>query len=222
MKQTAVQELYTKKASLYRWFFIKFLKYKNGLRNFFETNQYLKENDKVLDAGCGSGVLIKVLYQNAESQKLSGIRFNGFDITPAMLDLFKEWIEIVKPDNVTLREADVLRLDDQLPDDWNNYDLIVSSAMLEYLPKSKVQKALNNLYSILKTEGTFCLFITKKNLLMSLLIKWWWKANIYEKEEIRVILTEAGFKNIRFKKFPFPYNYLNLWGFAIEARKKKN
>lgn len=222
MKQTTVKELYTKKASLYQWFFIKFLKYENGLKNFFETNQYLKQNDKVLDAGCGSGVLIKVLFQNVKSQKLSGIRFYGFDLTPAMLNLFKEWIEIVKSDNITLKKADVLKLDDQLPDDWNNYDLIVSSAMLEYVPKSKVNKALCNLKSRLKTGGTFCLFITKKNLLMSLLIKKWWKANIYEKEEIRKILTEAGFKNIRFKKFPYPYTYLNLWGFAIEAKKMRN
>lgn len=219
MNQIKVVELYTKKASLYHWFFIKFLQYENGHRKFFETNQYLKNNYKVLDAGCGSGVLIKVLSRIARSRELTGLRFHGFDLTQAMLNLFKEWIVKEKPNNISLKKADVIKLDDQFPNDWKNYDLIVSSAMLEYVPKNKVHKALHNLYTALKTEGTFCLFITKKNLLMSLLIKWWWKGNIYEKEEIRNILTDAGFKNIRFKKFPFPYNYLNLWGFAIEANK---
>jgi cyclopropane fatty-acyl-phospholipid synthase-like methyltransferase len=219
MKHKAVEKLYTEKASLYYWVFIKFFQYENGLRNFFKTNQYLRQNDKVLDAGCGSGVLIKVLYRVAKTHKLKGIRFHGFDLTQAMLDMFIKWIDIEKPNNITLKKANVLKLDDQLPDDWKNYDLIVSSAMLEYIPKSEVEKALHNLSKLMKEDGIFCLFITKKNFLMSLLIKWWWKANIYEKEEIRDKLKDAGFNDIRFRKFQFPYNYINCWGFAIEAKK---
>lgn len=222
MKQKKAEELYTNKATLYRWFFIKFLQYENGLRHFFEKRQYLKKGDKVLDAGCGSGVLIKVLYGIAKSRHLKDIRFHGFDITQTMLDVFKNWIDSEKPGNIKLKKADVLKTDEQLPDDWKNYDLIVSSAMLEYISKSEVKKAVLNLGDLLKPKGTFCLFITKKNLLMTLLIKWWWKANLYEKEEIREILTDAGFKNVRFKKFTFPYNYLNRWGFAIEAKRWEN
>lgn len=212
------EELYTKKASLYHCFFIQLLQYENGLEKFFETNQCLKQNDKVLDAGCGSGVLTKVLSEIAKSQKLVGISFHGFDLTQAMLDLFEKWITGRNLD-IELKKADVLKLDEQLPKEWKNYDLIVSSAMLEYIPKSEVKKAFRNLCNLLKDDGTFCLFITKKNPLMSLLIKWWWKANMYEKDEIKQILTEAGFKNIRFKKFLFPHNYLNHWGFSIEAKK---
>ena len=92
-------------------------------------------------------------------------------------------------------------------------------AMLEYIPKNENGKAFRNLNNRLRDDGIFCLFITKKNLLMLLLIKWWWKANLYKKEEIKQILIEAGFKNISFKKFLFPYNHLNYWGFAIEAKK---
>ncbi len=213
------EELYTKKASLYHWFFIKFLRYENGLKKFFKTNKYLKQNDRVLDAGCGSGVLTRVLSEIAKNQKLNRITFHGFDLTQAMLNLFDRWISGEKLKNISLEKADVLKLNEQLPNEWKNYDLIVSSAMLEYIPKSEVKKAFRNLYNLLKDDGTFCLFITRRNLLTSVLIKWWWNANIYKKEEIKQILTEAGFKNIRFKKFLFPYNYLNLWGFSIEATK---
>lgn len=212
------EELYTKKATLYRWFFIKFLRYKSGLKNFFETEQPLRQGSKVLDAGCGSGVLIKVLFSIARKRNMTGIHFYGFDLTRAMLDLFKEWIAKENAANITLKKADVLKADEQLPDDWRNYDLIISSAMLEYIPKSEIKEALRNLGSLLKPEGTFYLFITRKNFLMSMLIKRWWKANLYEKAEIKKVLQDSGFKEIRFKKFSFPYNYLNLWGFAIEAK----
>lgn len=41
---------------------------------------------------------------------------------------------------VRLREANVLDLGD-LPDDWTQYDLIVSAAMLEYVPREVIAHA---------------------------------------------------------------------------------
>jgi hypothetical protein len=54
---------------------------------------------------------------------------------------------------------------------------------------------------------------------MRLLIKMWWKANMYDKEEIKHVLVDAGFKKIKFKKFALPYWHLNFWGFIVEAKK---
>jgi cyclopropane fatty-acyl-phospholipid synthase-like methyltransferase len=110
-------------------------------------------------------------------------------------------------------------LEEQLPKDWRHYDLIVSSAMLEYVPKNKIRQALANLGALLKGDGTILICITKRNVLMRLLIKMWWKANMYDKEEIKHVLQDAGFNKIKFKKFALPYWHLNLWGFIVEAKK---
>lgn len=214
-----VENLYTKKASFYHKLFIDFLGYRKGLKNFFVNNDYLKPNIKVLDAGCGSGIITRVLTGIAKKKKLKGIQYHGFDLTQAMLDLFKQWISQGNDKNISLTKADVLFLDKQLPEDWQNYDLIISSAMLEYIPKNKVRQAIRNLGDRLKNNGTILIFITKRKLLMRFLINMWWKANMYEKDEIRQMLLDSGFRKVTFKKFLFPYWHLNHWGFIIEAKK---
>ena len=214
-----IEELYTEKASFYHSFFIDILGYGNGLKKFFESHNYLKQNIKILDAGCGTGLLTRVLTGIAKKEKFEGINYHGFDLTQAMLDLFKKWIPKRYEQTILLQKADVLLLDEQLPKDWKDYDLIVSSAMLEYIPKSKIGQAIGNLIKLLKEDGTFLIFITKRNLLMRLLIKMWWKANMYDKNEIKQVLMEAGFKEVKFKKFLSPYWHLNSWGFIIEAKK---
>jgi cyclopropane fatty-acyl-phospholipid synthase-like methyltransferase len=214
-----IEGLYTEKASFYDRFFIDILGYRNGLKIFFENYSYLKDNFKILDAGCGTGLLIRVLTGIAKKEKFKDIKYHGFDLTQAMLNLFKQWIPKGYDQTIMLQKADVLLLDEQLPKDWKNYDLIVSSAMLEYIPKPKISQAIHNVKSLLKEDGTILIFITRKNLIMRLLIKIWWKANMYDKNEIKHVLIKAGFKEVNFKKFLFPYWYLNSWGFIIEAKK---
>ena len=214
-----IEKLYTQKTGFYHKFFIDLLGYERGLRKFFENYNYLKSNTRILDAGCGTGILTRILTEIAKKKKLDGIKYHGFDLTQAMLDLFKQWISKGNDKNISLKKADVLLLDEQLPKDWQNYDLIVSSAMLEYIPKDKIRQAIRNLGNLLKDDGTILVFITKKNLLMRLLIKMWWKADMYEKDEIKEVLLDAGFKQVIFKKFLSPYWHLNHWGFIIEAKK---
>lgn len=214
-----IEKIYTKKASFYHKFFIDFLGYGKGLKHFFGKYNYLKQNIKILDAGCGTGLLTRILTEIANKEKLEGIKYHGFDLTQTMLDLFKQWIPKGRDKSISLKKANVLLLDEQLPKDWQNYDLIVSSAMLEYIPKNKVREAIRNLNKLLKDDGTILIFITKKNLLMRLLIKMWWKATMYDKNEIEQVLLDSGFKKVIFKKFLSPYWHLNLWGFIIEAKK---
>src|SRR3989338_3234169 len=56
-----IEQLYTKKTSFYHHFFIDALGYGKGLEKFFENYSYLKENIKILDAGCGTGIIITLL-----------------------------------------------------------------------------------------------------------------------------------------------------------------
>jgi cyclopropane fatty-acyl-phospholipid synthase-like methyltransferase len=141
----------------------------------------------------------------------------GFDLTPKMLDQFRETLRVRKIDGVDLVQADVLHLD-ALPSDWSDFDLIVSASMMEYLPREGLVDALSGLRSRLKRGGSLLLFITRRNWLTKTLIERWWDANLYEASELEESFRRAGFPSVTFGRFPFPYRYLSLWGHIIEAK----
>ena len=116
-----------------------------------------------------------------------------------------------------IAQADVLQLD-TLPDGWGNFDLIVSSAMMEYLPRERLVDALRGLRLLLNETGSFLLFITRKNWLMRPLIGHWWSANLYQAAELQESFRLAGFTTFAFRSFPFPYKHLSVWGHIIEAK----
>lgn len=209
------EELYNEKASLYQKVFIGILNWGKELNQFFRKTNYLQPNYKVLDAGCGTGAVTKVLYQISNENGYAGIQFYGFDLTENMLNIFQRWIVSTQANNIELARANVLE-PHSLPVEWSSFDLIVSSAMLEYLPRDKVKEALSNLKAMLKNEGTLVVFITKRNLLTSWFAGRWWKANLYKKSEIKKAFIEAGFEKIAFRKFTFG------WSSAIIVIEGKN
>lgn len=200
MNVNEVQKLYTKRAYLYHRLFVDFFRWGKKLERFFQKSDYLRPNLKILDAGCGTGIVTRVLYDIAREKGYEGITFHGFDITPAMLDIFREWIAKKRAKGISLEQADVLNLKN-LPPNWKEYDLIVSSGMLEYLPKDKMRQALNNLRQLLKKDGRLLVFITRRNVATKLLVELWWKANIYDEKEIKQIFQEIGFSELKYTSF---------------------
>ena len=73
------ERIYTNKASLYQKVFIGYLNWGKELGKFFERTDYIRLNMKVLDAGCGTGVVTKTLYEIANKKGYSGIQLYGFD-----------------------------------------------------------------------------------------------------------------------------------------------
>jgi cyclopropane fatty-acyl-phospholipid synthase-like methyltransferase len=142
---------------------------------------------------------------------------HGFDLTPKMLENFRETLQTEAIEGVYVAKADVLELD-TLPDGWKNFDLIVSAAMMEYLPRERLVDALRGLRSRLNETGSIVLFITRQNSLMKPLIGRWWDANLYSVEELEESFRLAGFSAIAFRSFPFPYKHLSLWGHIIDAK----
>lgn len=199
------ERLYKEKAWTYQRVFIGYLNWGKELENFFRKTNYLRPNLKVLDAGCGTGAVTKALFKISKKESYSQIRFFGFDLTENMLKIFQHWIVSAKADNIVLAKANVLDTN-SLPIGWNSFDLIVSSTMLEYLPRDKVKDALSNLKSMLKPEGTIVVIITKRNLLTALIAGRWWKANLYKKAEIRQAFVDSGFEKIEFRKFTFGWS----------------
>ena len=213
-----IQEIYTKKADLYHNVFFDILKWDKAIQLFFQKENHLRSQLRVLDAGCGSGLITQVLFDISKQKKLSGITFNAFDLTKAMLNLFKKWIIKNNVKNIEIKQANVLELD-RLPKNWKNYDLIISSAMLEYLSKKEIEIALVSLKNLLKKNGKIVVLITKRNIVTNWLVERWWKARTYKNQEIEQIFSKTGFHNIKFKQFPKPYKYLNLGVLIIEANK---
>ncbi len=201
-----IRRLYTKRYRLYCRFFIDCLGWDKRVEDFLRASDRIQSNRRILDAGCGTGVVTKTLYRIALKKGLKEVRFYGFDVTPVMLDLFREWAVDKKAFGISLRRADVLSLKD-LPKEWREFDLIVASAMLEHVRSDQLKLALLNLKRLLKRDGKLLVFITRRNAFTTLLVKLWWKANVYNEDEIKRFFEEVGFRNVTCT--PFAKMWLN-------------
>jgi ubiquinone/menaquinone biosynthesis C-methylase UbiE len=210
------KRLYTQRSRSYVRF-VSFVGYAQGLRAYFLRSPLLRSGLHVLDAGCGTGIVTLALRQALLSRGFSPGVLRGFDLTPKMLEAFQQTLRTQAIEGVSVVQADVLQLD-ALPVDWNGFDLIVSAAMMEYIPRKSLLDALSELRSRLNEAGSLLLFITRRNWLTKPLIGRWWDANLYAAAELEETFRLAGFANITFGKFPLAYRHLSLWCHIIEAK----
>jgi ubiquinone/menaquinone biosynthesis C-methylase UbiE len=209
--------LYTESSAAYLRL-VRFFGYARGIRAYFLNSPLLRSDLRVLDAGCGTGIVTMALRDAMLHRGLHPGAFHGFDITPAMLERFSRLLRTHGLEGVELAEADVLRLE-TLPESWSGYDLIVSASMLEYLPRESLVAALAGLRSLLGEDGSIVVFISRQNWLTRLLIGRYWKANLYRAPELEDYFRRAGFAGVGFARFPLSVRYLGLWGYIIEARR---
>ena len=209
-------KLYTHKARLYQRFFIDFLQWEKVLGAYFQSESFLHSRMRILDAGCGTGPITRSLYSLARKRGFEGITFHAFDLTPAMLEIFRQWIETEDAQNMHTVQADVLDLESQLPHDWAGYDWIITSGMLEYIPNADLELALGNLRGLLNPDGHLLLFATRRNWITRWVGTSWWGANLFDQEKITLGLKSVGFKAIRFKDLP---GYWRSFMMAVEASK---
>ena len=197
--------------------FVRFVRYPEGVRAHFLASPLLRSDLRVLDAGCGTGIVTLALREALARQRLTPGETHAFDLTPAMLERFRHTLRERVLQGIDLAQADVLELH-TLPPTWNDYDLIVSASMLEYLPRTRLAAGLRGLRLLLKPGGSFVLFITRRNWLTRPLIGRWWQSNLYKADELRRAFQEAGFASIVFHRFPTSFRHLSLWGHIIEAK----
>lgn len=208
MKSNQVQELYNRRARLYD-LMVHLIGHKRALQNVLSRKGLVREQIKVLDAGCGTGILSFAINSIAKTEQCKNVQLLGFDLTPAMLDRFRSGAakEGLKP---SLVQANILDLPDGLPADWKDVDLIVSSGMLEYLPKTELPTALAKLRTFLKPSGRMLIFISRDGWFNRLFLGNFWQANVYTGEELQKAFAQAGYNILSIEKH-------KSWGFAIEA-----
>lgn len=208
-------ELFTARSRAYVKF-VRFVRYPVAIRSFLLESPLLRSALRVLDAGCGTGIVSLALREALVRRGLAPGPMHAFDLTPAMLELFRGTLRKRGIEGIELAQADVLRLD-ALPGSWSDYDLIVTASMLEYLPRERLGEALGELRSRLAKDGRLLLFITRSNWLTKPLIGRWWQSNLYEAGDLEQAFHQAGFRAIRFHRFPARFQHFGLWGHIVEA-----
>ncbi len=189
------RDLYTDQASLYERLFVHLLGWGKELEAFFRESGLLHPTMRVLDAGCGTGIITRVLYQLALENRGTGIEFHAFDLTPKMLEIFATWIERQGADAIEVRRADVLEME-VLPPHWRDYDLIVASTLLEYLPRDRVEEALAQLRQRLAQGGRLVVLVTRHTAVTEWLASRWWQTHLFTDLEMEIRLRAAGFTRI--------------------------
>jgi ubiquinone/menaquinone biosynthesis C-methylase UbiE len=211
------RQFFTDRHELYARF-IRSIAYSEAFRAFFVASPLLRPGVRVLEAGCGTGALTLAVHEASVRRATPLGAFDAFDLTPAMLQHLRATLEQRGIGGVELVEADVLELD-ALPAAWRDYDLVVSAAMLEYVPRERLLDALRGLRARLREGGRFVLFVTKRNLLTRLLVGYWWRSNLYSAAELADAFQQAGFSEITFPGFPLSARYLSIWGHVVEAKR---
>lgn len=210
-----VIRLFTSRTESYARF-IRVVLYAQGIRAYFLRSPQLPSGWRVLDAGSGTGAVTLALREALLRRGLQPATLHAFDLTPAMLDRFSRTLRETDVAGIEMTQVNVLELD-QLPDSWSNYDLIVSTSMLEYVPRARFAEALAGLRRLLVPGGRFVLFVTRRNGLTRALIGRWWEGNLYRAHELREAFETAGFDNIAFGRFPPAFRHLSIWGLIVEA-----
>jgi cyclopropane fatty-acyl-phospholipid synthase-like methyltransferase len=216
LSRLAIQELYTKRIDSYSSFIASFQS-PQGMQALLQRSALLRPGLRVLDAGCGFGVMTFAFLEALRQKNLKCENIDAFDLTPAMLSRFQKTLEARGITGVQLRQADVLAME-ALPQSWTNYDLILSVSMLEYLPRRDLPLALARLRARMAPDGRLLVLITRKTPETKVLIEWWWHAERYTRNELLWAFQEAGLEDVAFRRFPLRYFWLNRASYAVEAK----
>lgn len=103
----------------------------------------LKDNDKILEVGCGNGYYLNLLNKLSFNLTLIGIDNDALALRDAR--------KIIRDNRVKLELADAIRL----PFEDNVFDKVVISEVIEHIEEE--QKVLSEIYRVIKPRGVMVL-----------------------------------------------------------------
>lgn len=212
---SAVEALYTRRAGSYSAF-VGFFRSHDGLRAVLARVAVVRDDLRVLDAGCGFGLASLALCDLLRERGMDHERIDAFDLTPAMLARFREAIRARGLSRVSLARANVLD-ESALPADWQGYGLVLCTSMLEYLPRRELPRALGLLRSRMAPGGRIVVMISRRSWETKILIDWLWGAHRYGRRTLASAFAAAGFVGVRFVRFPWRYGWLNRANYVVIA-----
>jgi len=133
------------------------------------TANYIKNEDKILDYGCGNGRLLEIL-------KNKNINYTGVDISGKLIKLAKEKYENKNTKFIKINSFQSLAF----PDDY--FNTVFSIAVFHHFPQEYAQKMAKELFRVTKPGGR--VIITVWNL---------------EQEKYKKFISKNGEGNIPFK-----------------------
>ncbi len=173
----------------------------------------IKENDTVLDIGCGTGLLTL-------RAALKGALVTAIDINPEMLEIAKKRInELEKDTSVRFLEMGVAELDTF---EESSFDIIVSGLCFSELSTDEITYALDQISRILREDGLFLLADEiKSKFFLKRIINWFIRIPLVIISYILTQTTSRTLKNIeeqvtaagmtiKFRKSNFLENFVSL------------
>ncbi len=148
----------------------------------------IKKDDKVLDIGCGTGML-------SFRAVLKGANVTGIDINPEMLEIARKRSEELKiKEKIEFLEMGVAELDHFEND---SFDVIMSGLCFSELSEDEITFTLNQVKRILSKEGQFLLADEiKSRSLFKRIINWFLRIPLVIITYILTQTTSRAIKNI--------------------------
>jgi ubiquinone/menaquinone biosynthesis C-methylase UbiE len=196
----------------YSWFFTA-VGYRSSLKYFLRVNHQrlgLREGMSVLDAGIGTGFLTINLLKEAPIP----LTITGLDFSVGMLaGLKRRLARLGLLKYVQLQVGDMR----QMPFPDKSFDLLISSAAIEYLPE--VKDGISEFVRVLRPGGRLIIIATRDSF-MGKLIAATWKNKTLKPEYIMECMARAGITNIESLRFPWYFPHVNWWGMALLGEKR--
>lgn len=213
-----IRALYTRRRKTYAAY-VQAFGHRQGIQAALEASSYLRSGQRILDVGCGSGLSILAIVDALRKRAYDYRSIQAFDLTPAMLELCRQTMERHGIKGVELREADVTRLDEQLPANWSGYDLALCASMLEYVPDAALVPVLEALRARLAPSGRLLVIVTRRSFLPT---QWIWHCSGYTRARLETAFHEAGFQHAHFHHYPWRFGWLNVADHLVWAANSGN
>ncbi len=160
----------------------------------------------ILDAACGNGRYSKFLLRHADEDA----SLTCFDLSPQMIVRARARL---KSDRVTYAVADMTKL----PYKDNAFDAAVCGWALEHLPDPR--EGLREFARVIQPEGKFLLLCTEDTFTGAMCSRLW-HCRTYNRQELRKLCEEAGFRWERELWFSRVHKWLKLGGIIVELRRE--